>query len=302
MKCFEIDFNELLKVTLLNKENLVPPSEHITRYTTEYILYMVTKGELLLRLNGEDIRLEPGDIFVFDKGDFQTPTKATQCEYYYLHFETESIETLELTEEQYKERIKEKSKKCNLADFHGNESYENCYGLIRQKYTVNDKSEWEYYVGIFEKNKLTFESRNPIRRMEITFSVYSLFFKMEEQGMEKNGKAYYTVRKITEYIEKNFAMPINGSDIENRFFVNFDYANRMFDKYMNCSIIKYRNLVRVNQAKNRLSNTDMPICLIAEQAGFESLQYFSRLFKKFEGITPSDYRKKIRSLEIYADK
>ena len=302
MKCFRIDFNELLKITLLNKENLIPPREHITRYTSEYILYMVTKGVINLKLNSDKIRLAPGDIFLFDKGDFQTPLDATNCEYNYIHFETDSVVTLELTEEEYKRKIDEKAKECNLADFNGDKVYENCYVLIRQKYTITDKSMLEHLSGIFEKNKLTFESKNPSRRMEISSAVCSLFFRLEEMGSEKRRKAYYTARQIADYIEKNFTLPITGSDIENRFFVNFDYANRIFEENMNCSLIRYRNLVRINHAKNRLSNTDMPLGIIAEQTGFESLQYFSRLFKKYEGITPSAYRKRIRSMETYGDK
>lgn len=302
MKCFRIDFNKLLRITLLNKESFVPPREHRTRYTSEYILYAVTKGVLKLKVNGTETELMTGDICLFDKGDFQESAEPTCCEYYYIHFATESIETFELTEEQYRKEISEKKKKCNTLNFTGSECYENCYVLLKQKYTVADKVIWEYFTGVLEKNKLNFESRYPGRRMEISNAICLMFFKLEELGEENHKTVYYTVRKIVDYIEKNFAQPVSGRDIERIFFLSYDYANRMFEEQMNSSIIKYRNFVRINHAKNMLSATDLPLAEISEQTGFENQQYFSRIFKKFEGITPSGYRRKMRSMETDADK
>lgn len=48
MKCFQIDLNELPKVALWGKEALIPPRLHYSRYLTEYVMYVVIKGELKL--------------------------------------------------------------------------------------------------------------------------------------------------------------------------------------------------------------------------------------------------------------
>jgi glucosamine-6-phosphate deaminase len=58
MKCFEIDLSRLLRVTLLDKQDFVPPYKHCTRTTEEYILYVVESGRLLMHSGGEDLEAE----------------------------------------------------------------------------------------------------------------------------------------------------------------------------------------------------------------------------------------------------
>jgi hypothetical protein len=57
MKCFEIDLSRLLRVTLLDRQDFVPPYKHCTRTTEEYILYVVESGRLLMHSGGEDLEL-----------------------------------------------------------------------------------------------------------------------------------------------------------------------------------------------------------------------------------------------------
>ena len=53
MKCFSIDFGQMLKVTRLDSSKFSPPREHVTRQTNEYILYIVTEGRLHLWVDGD---------------------------------------------------------------------------------------------------------------------------------------------------------------------------------------------------------------------------------------------------------
>ena len=65
---------------------------------------------------------------------------------------------------------------------------------------------------------------------------------------------------------------------------------------MGCSIFKYRNIVRINNAKIKMLTSNSTIGEIADETGYESISYFSRIFKKYEGISPSEYQR--RMLEI----
>ena len=112
-------------------------------------------------------------------------------------------------------------------------------------------------------------------------------------------KIYDTAREIAAYIERHYAEAITGEDIEEKFFLTFDHANRIFHKTMGCSIIKYRNIVRIQYAKAKMRATNMPVKEIAMEVGFENAHYFSRMFKKNEGLSPSEYKRKF--LEILED-
>jgi two-component system response regulator YesN len=60
---------------------------------------------------------------------------------------------------------------------------------------------------------------------------------------------------------------------------------------MGCSIIDYTLSLRINRAKNMLAAGTHTLSQIAERVGFEDYNYFSRVFKKRTGYTPSGYKK-----------
>ncbi|WP_217496336.1 AraC family transcriptional regulator [Paenibacillus algicola] len=68
------------------------------------------------------------------------------------------------------------------------------------------------------------------------------------------------------------------------------YLVRLFKAQFGFSPIQYVNLQRVNMAKALLSSTKVSIKSIADQAGFESPDYFTQVFKKHTGLSPTEYR------------
>ena len=82
-------------------------------------------------------------------------------------------------------------------------------------------------------------------------------------------------------------------------YYNLDrsYMCRTFKKYMNMTMTDYLNEMRLKYASNQLLLTSNSILNIAFESGFSSVAYFSRLFKKRFGCSPSEYRKKANSNE-----
>ena len=62
MKLFDINLNRVLKIRTFGKETLIPPRLHVSRTVTEYIIYVITAGELHLVQNGEELILMPFTI------------------------------------------------------------------------------------------------------------------------------------------------------------------------------------------------------------------------------------------------
>lgn len=97
--------------------------------------------------------------------------------------------------------------------------------------------------------------------------------------------------KIKEYIELNFNKDISRNDIANKFFLNPDYLSRIFNKETGLSIPEYQARLRVNKAKELLK-MGMSISETAALVGYDNFSYFSTVYKKIEGITPAEFRKK----------
>lgn len=92
------------------------------------------------------------------------------------------------------------------------------------------------------------------------------------------------------YIQKNFSQPISLNIVADKIRVTPQYLSRIFSKETNRSFIDYVTSYRINIAKQLLDTTDIKVFEIANRIGFSDAKYFCTLFKKYEGISPNQYR------------
>lgn len=100
------------------------------------------------------------------------------------------------------------------------------------------------------------------------------------------------LREIKDYIDLNYTQKITLDNLAQQFFINKFYLTRLFKEQFGISVNNYLLQVRTTQAKQLLRFTDLSIEQISQKCGMEDANYFSRMFKKIEGITPGEYRKR----------
>ena len=76
--------------------------------------------------------------------------------------------------------------------------------------------------------------------------------------------------------------------------ISENYLSRLVKQSTGRSVGAWIDIVRIQRAKRLLSSTDLPVIDIAVSVGVEDQSYFSRLFRKETGITPSAFRKKMQ--------
>ena len=101
-------------------------------------------------------------------------------------------------------------------------------------------------------------------------------------------------------MKNNFNKDISINDIAERYDLNINYFSVLFKKKTNSSPINYLTELRIKAAKDYLKNTDESVTDISKKVGYEDSQYFFRVFKKSEGITPLMYRKQDRDYGIHS--
>ena len=99
------------------------------------------------------------------------------------------------------------------------------------------------------------------------------------------------IEKVKRYIQKNYRFDIRREDIASSVFLTPDYLSKIFKAKTGLNISDYINEYRVEQAKSLLRNTDRCISDIAGETGFDSLSYFSTVFKKTTGQSPSTFKR-----------
>ena len=94
------------------------------------------------------------------------------------------------------------------------------------------------------------------------------------------------------YINEHYAERITMEQLCRAANLSKQQLCRLFSRYLNARPMEFAAKRRIQAAKELLSSTSLPIEEIAEQVGFCSGSYFSKLFLRYEGITPSDFRKR----------
>ncbi len=75
-------------------------------------------------------------------------------------------------------------------------------------------------------------------------------------------------------------------------YVNASYLLRTFKRHTGTTPLYYHHRLRCARAKTLLAQTDLSISEVGEAAGFVSSSHFSHIFRKTEGCTPSEYRRR----------
>ena len=97
--------------------------------------------------------------------------------------------------------------------------------------------------------------------------------------------------KILNYIDNNINKKITVEELSFRFYYNRYYIMKLFKKEIGISLFDYINNLRIYNSINSINNSNKLLIRIAIDNGFYSLEYFSEMFKKIIGVSPSVYRK-----------
>lgn len=107
-------------------------------------------------------------------------------------------------------------------------------------------------------------------------------------------KKYVETRPIKvakQYISDNYYKALTLDIVSKEIGFNATYFSSMFKKETKMNFLDYLKKIRVENAKNLLLNTDQTVEDISYAVGYSDIKYFSRLFKKLTGLTPTEFRK-----------
>lgn len=117
----------------------------------------------------------------------------------------------------------------------------------------------------------------------VEFFIESMFTHPNIQNSENMKQAIL-------YITQNYNRPLTLEETARQVHLNPTYFSTLFKKSCGSSFKEYLNYIRIEESKNLLTNTNYSIIDIAVAVGFEDQSYFTKVFKKFTGLTPRQYR------------
>lgn len=135
----------------------------------------------------------------------------------------------------------------------------------------------------------TFQSIEEVRQW-----FYSITINLSKQiNKERTSATNQIVISAKQYIQENYMLPLLSVEmICEHLHISTAYFSTLFKKETGQSYVAYLTEVRLNKAIELLNQTDYKTYMIAEKVGYSEPNYFSYVFKKQYGISPSKYRGK----------
>jgi AraC-like DNA-binding protein len=149
---------------------------------------------------------------------------------------------------------------CNVSMIFGN-NY-NMYNVLSEKETLEDIKNWLIYIYS-------------------TITDYLSESRLTDKG-------YFKL--ALDYIHENYKKDIDINVIADYAGVSYSYLRKIFKDETGDNIVNYINMLRINESKQLLRQTDLTIKEIAANLGYNNDQSFTRFFKKYEGISPGEFR------------
>lgn len=101
----------------------------------------------------------------------------------------------------------------------------------------------------------------------------------------------FRISDVKDYIDGHYMENFSLKELADQFHFNKYYLMRLFREQYGTTIINYRTQVRINTVKKLLRFTDLSLEEAGAEVGIHDANYFSRVFRKVEGVTPGEYRK-----------
>ncbi len=165
--------------------------------------------------------------------------------------------------------------------------------VVLSRSAVEAKAELEMILG------LNFEYIQEIGKLrtieELCIWIVKVLDRFTESVYEnRNIKNIDIIRKTREFIRANYKKKITLRNISKIVYLSPYYLSHIFKKETGSTILNYLTKVRIEEAKGLLENTDKSTTQIAFEVGYPDQSYFCKVFKRVEGVTASEYRKKIQ--------
>lgn len=104
------------------------------------------------------------------------------------------------------------------------------------------------------------------------------------------GNMKLVLRRAVDYLNECYAQPITLGEVADKVYVSPSYISRLFKKELGVNFVDYLNEIRIAKAKDLLGQAQYKTYEVAELVGIGNPHYFSKLFKRYVGMTPTEYR------------
>lgn len=176
-------------------------------------------------------------------------------------------------------------------------------GLTCQFVVISGFAEFSYAQEAIRMGVVCDYCLKPIARDKLTALLNKLYLMLEEQKRQRKEKEEIPLtenpvfQELLTYMHEHFQEKLVLKELAERFHLNANYCCALFNKDTGGSFSEYLTSIRMKEAERLLTHTTLSLEEIAVQCGIQDYYYFNKVFKKYSGATPSQYRKQRKNPE-----
>ena len=144
--------------------------------------------------------------------------------------------------------------------------------------------------SIRQKTERLIESHNSGDMIGSSLFLWEIF-KDCAAGEQNEGKGVGRTEQMLTYLKAHYAEDVSAKELEELTGLSYKYAATLFKEQTGMTVSEYRMMLRIRRAETLLCATEMSVGEIAAQTGFYDAFYFSRIFKRERGVSPSVFRR-----------
>ena len=267
------EFSNIFNISIIGYEECQKDKRKISLNKNCYIFHFVIKGKGYLKIQkNEYIPIYKNSCFLIEPGQQAKyhQDKDNPWTYFWIEINGKNIE-----------------KFVNLLAFKNNNNVINIPNIKDIKNCFFDVFNQDLYgQNILSEN---------LRIQSLTLKIFSdLFSNTINHNLEKNEKMLSKTEEqanaIIKYINYNYTSPnLSVKNLANMFYFNSSYLNRLIKKYTGLSPKKLIIKLRMERSLILMKKKTMTISEISFEIGYKNQFYFSKEFKEYYGVSPSEY-------------
>ena len=113
----------------------------------------------------------------------------------------------------------------------------------------------------------------------------------QKAALEPEQQEQRVITGLTRYLQEHLAEDVSLSVLAEEFHLSAQYISQLFKSEIGVNFLACLPNIRMEQARKLLLSTSASIAEVAEQSGYADYRVFTKVFKKNEGITPSQFRR-----------
>lgn len=277
------------------------------RIIYDFEIMFIINGKFRIITTEKTINLTVGDIVIippFLKHKQEIPENS-ECTYYALH--------LDFFRSAHQDDFSYRDIYIQPCEDHSELGVESKELSERQMYAPDGLSlsvivkikDFNAFHDIFKKLYDSYQKNTDISHIETrayALLLIASFFREVDKNQDETNYAEKIVETMANYMSRYFYENVNLVAFSQQYGFSPNYFRKIFKQILNCAPNEYLISVRLKEAKKLLELGQYTVQTVSEMVGYDDVHYFSRLFKKKEGISPAKYgemyRKKGETVKI----